>query len=341
MGGRTLLNEDTNDSVVPQIEGVRWADYMYALTPVEQKSDGMWYKREDKFAPMGINGINGSKCRQLLYLFDTMPKETTTVVHATNLNSSPQTPMTAAMAKHYRYRCIQVAGGTTVESMNKKDLPLFATMFGTEYDVGVGSGFNVVIQKRVSDIIQTIPNSQTIERDITLDHKLPKNDAKDVKNFHQVGAYQTKNIPEHITDLIIPFGSANSTTSVLLGLSNDKNTSIKRIHLVNVGTDKRKYMQERLDLMGADISNYELVWHDTKQPYSKTIKGVKLDDITFHPRYEAKAIEYITREHPELINTNSLFWIIGSWPDINTTSVKINANIPTEIKLWEGNKGGK
>ena len=62
---------------------------------------------------------------------------------------------------------------------------------------------------------------------------------------------------------------------------------------------------------------------------------MKLDDITFHPRYEAKAVDFITREHPELINNNSLFWIIGSLPDINTTSVKINKNIPTGIKLLE------
>lgn len=333
---RNLINLDIGNCVVPQEEGIRWAEYMYALTPIEQKSDGMWYKREDAFAPLGINSINGSKCRQLLYLFETLPPETEVIVHATNLNSSPQTPMTAAMAQHYGIRCIQVAGGTTVESMNKKDLPLFATMFGTEYDIGIGSGFNVVIQKRVQDIMETLKNAETIERDITLDHALEQNDAEAVLKFHDVGAYQTKNFPDDIEDLIIPFGSANSTTSIMLGLSRDKPKNLKRIHLVNVGVDKRKYMFERLEMMQADISDYEIVWHESGEPYSKTFKGVKQDDITFHPRYEAKCIKHIRENHPELINDKTLFWIIGSYPDIKSTSAIIKKPIPKTVNLWEG-----
>ena len=138
---RNLLNEVTTDT---RIEG-RWADIMYAMTPIEQKSDGMYYKREDHFAPLGINSINGSKLRQLIWLFD-RERDVDTVVHATNLNSSPQTPMTAAVAEHYGYRNIQVGGGTTFASINKKELPMASTMHGAEYDLTVGSGFNVVIQ---------------------------------------------------------------------------------------------------------------------------------------------------------------------------------------------------
>ena len=104
---------------------------------------------------------------------------------------------------------------------------------------------------------------------------------EDIKKFHGVGGHQTRNFPDFIEDLIIPFGSANSATSVLYGLSRDKPKSLKIIHLVNVGVDKREYMFERLDLMGADISQYEIVWHETNQPYSKTIKGESVDDITF------------------------------------------------------------
>ena len=123
---RNILNEVTEETF---IDG-RWIDHIYDLTPVEQKSDTMFYKREDKFAPLGMNSINGSKGRQLLWLFD-REKNVDTVVHATNLNSSPQTPMTAAMAEHYGYRNIQVAGGTTFDSMNKKELPLASTLHGT------------------------------------------------------------------------------------------------------------------------------------------------------------------------------------------------------------------
>ena len=91
----------------------------------------------------------------------------------------------------------------------------------------------------------------------------------------------------------MPFGSANSSTSVILGLSRDLPESLKRIHLFNVGVDKRDYMFERLDIMGVDYSQWEFIWHDTGYAYSKTIKGMKIDDITFHYRYEVGNKEFI------------------------------------------------
>jgi len=245
--------------------------------------------------------------------------------------------MTAAMAHHYNLRCIQVAGGSSFKSLSTKDLPIFATMFGTEYETTMGSGFNVNIQRRVRDIMKDFPKSFTIERDITLDHQLPQNTPDKILAFHDIGAYQTKNFPDSIEDLVIPFGSANSTTSVLLGLSRDKPKGLKRIHLVNVGVDKREYMFERLDMMGADYSDYEFIWHQSGYEYSKIIKDIKVDDITFHYRYEAKVYKHILDFHPELFKETTLFWIIGSVPDLNTTAENIGKEVPEEINefFWE------
>ena len=326
---RNLLNEVTTDT---RIEG-RWADIMYAMTPIEQKSDGMYYKREDHFAPLGINSINGSKLRQLIWLFD-RETDVDTVVHATNLNSSPQTPMTAAVAEHYGYRNIQVGGGTTFASINKKELPMASTMHGAEYDLTVGSGFNVVIQKRVDEIMLDHPKSFKIERDITLDHNLPQNTRDVLRDFHSVGAQQVKNIPSDIEAIIMPFGSSTSCTSVLLGLSGFQPFSLKTIHLVNVGVDKRQHMQERLAIMGADLSNYEIVWHETNQPYSKLLKGVSIDDITFHPRYEAKVYQYLLDSRPDLINERNLYWVIGSYPSTAVTAANLGREVPKEVNLY-------
>lgn len=332
---RLLLNEDTHDSVIP-LNNKHWAEYLYTLTPIEQKSDGMYYKREDKFALNGINSPNGSKCRQLLYLIDKQVKENdkiTTLIHATNVNKSPQTIMAAIISNHYGLKCIQVAGGTNYNSISKKELPLFATMFGTLYDLKPNSGFNVHLQKRVNEIANVVENSIIIERDITLDHKLNKNSDEDVLNFHKIGANQTKNIPNHIKDLIMPFGSSNSAISVLLGISNNKPLNLKRIHLIDVGLDKRKYMNERLKILNVNLKNIELIYHKTNVHYDKLFKGVTIDDITFHPRYEAKVILYLRKNHKELINKNSLFWIVGSYPDIKTTANNFNLTIPKAIKL--------
>lgn len=331
---RQTLNEDLGNSVIPIGEGVRWKDYIWELTPIEAKSDGMLYKREDLWALYGVNSLNGSKCRQLLHLFETRPEGVDTVVHATNVNASPQTPMTAAMANHYGLRCVQIAGGTNFKAINRHKFPLFATMFGTEYEIDSGSGFNVNIQKRVREVRKKFPHSFNIERDITLDHLRAENTPEKVEAFHAVGAHQVGNFPDSVEDLILPFGSANSATSVLLGLSRKRPKSLKRIHLVNVGVDKREWMFYRLRLMGADVSMFEIVWHDTEQAYSKTFPGVRIDDITFHPRYEAKVYRYLLEKAPSLMQGSSLFWVIGSVPDLHTTARNAGLEVPTEVRLY-------
>ena len=330
---RKLLNEVTRDT---RLSG-RWADSLYAMTPVEQKSDSMFYKRDDFYAPLGINSINGSKLRQLVWLFDREdPSKVDTVVSATNVAKSPQVIMTPAVAEHYGYRCINVAGGTNFNSINKKEMPMAATMFGAKYDIVCRSGFNVNIQKRAQLIMADLPRSFNIERDITLHHNNPANSAADLREFHSVGAQQVKNIPSDIEAIIMPFGSATSCTSVLLGLSEWKPFSLKTIHLVNVGVDKREEMFYRLELMGADISMYDFVWHDTQVPYDKLLKGVSVDDITFHCRYEAKVYQYLLDSRPDLINERNLYWVIGSYPSTAVTAANLGREVPTEVTLYKG-----
>ena len=53
---------------------MRWIDTIYDLTPVEYV-DGMHFKRDDKFAPMGYGDINGAKLRQAIWLVDRWVKE--------------------------------------------------------------------------------------------------------------------------------------------------------------------------------------------------------------------------------------------------------------------------
>jgi adenylate kinase family enzyme len=69
-----------------------WEDHLLDLTPVENIG-GMWWKREDKFAPIGYGNINGSKLRQLIWLFS--QKRYPGVVSGA-VTGSPQLPMVAA-----------------------------------------------------------------------------------------------------------------------------------------------------------------------------------------------------------------------------------------------------
>ena len=60
---------------------VHWEDHILDLSPVE-KIGGLWFKREDKFAPLGYGGINGSKLRVCIWLIDQSVKQGSTgVVH--------------------------------------------------------------------------------------------------------------------------------------------------------------------------------------------------------------------------------------------------------------------
>ena len=93
-------------------------------------------------------------------------------------------------------------------------------------------------------------------------------------------------------------------------------------------------MFERLELLGANNIPYEIIYHDTKMEYNKTIRGLKVDDITFHYRYEAKCYDYLLKNRSDLIKDTSLFWIVGSVPDLETTALKCNKVIPDRVVLY-------
>ena len=42
-----------------------WEETLYDLTPIDEVN-GLRFKREDKYAPLGYGCINGSKLRQLI-----------------------------------------------------------------------------------------------------------------------------------------------------------------------------------------------------------------------------------------------------------------------------------
>lgn len=76
----------------------RWEESLGVLTPWENL-DGMWFKREDKFAPLGYGGPNGSKMRQLIHYMNRRRAGKTHVLTGASIQSPP--------TQYVRYR-----GGT-------------------------------------------------------------------------------------------------------------------------------------------------------------------------------------------------------------------------------------
>ena len=308
---------------------MNWIDTIYDLTPVELK-DNMFFKRDDKFAPLGYGNINGSKLRQCLWLVDKWRKEKNIIgVVSGSVSQSPQHAFISEICKHYNLGC--------VIAYSKKDISQspylkLAKDNGAKLiysKVGYAKTLGALSKKMLS----ILPNHEYLETNITLEDRV--NTWKDIESFHKVGAEQVKNIPSNIRRIIVPCGSCNSVTSILYGLILYPNPNIKEIVFMGIGNHGSKnigYIENRIKKIciwkGIDINNvYDFTFrNDTSKEiqltyynlngsgycsYSDTMDE-KVEDIVFHPRYEGKVIRYLKENLLEYWNEQSLFWIVGS-----------------------------
>ena len=317
---------------------VRWEDYLYRLTPVEhiKNKDGKscYFKREDYFAPLGYHGINGSKLRQAIYLFANTAVNKSKVINGTSVKS-PQIPMSSACARHFGKDIKCILGATKPETAPKHAMVDMAMFFGCDFDY-INIGYNHNLQLKCQEILNKDPeNTFYLEYGITLNHY--EHSAKDVYEFHHVGAEQVKNIPDHVEDLVIPAGSCNSSASVLLGLMLYGWKNLKRIHLVGTGPSKIQYLTERLEVMGnycgkdfelfdglpytfpvlkrdLPLKTFFYDLHGEKYVTYQDERPFDFGGIDLHPTYEGKVMTYIYEKYPELIKDTTLFWIVGNKP---------------------------
>ncbi len=293
-------------------EVIKWEHYLGKLTPWENR-DGIWFKREDYFAPLGYGGPNGSKMRQLIWYINRYHKEKTHILTGASIQS-PQLSMSAIVGKHYGLPSREVVYSKP-ETVLKHPNPRIAAGFGAKFEYAKGP-YNPIIQRRVAEL--TLPGSLVVEYGITVPHD--RYDVDTVRKFHEVGAHQVENIPEDLDTLIVPAGSCNSLCSVLMGLSRDSH-GIKTLLTLGIGPDKRAWLEDRLNYMGISISNLPFKWehhslHDSGfSKYSDHFNGEEFDGIKFHPTYEAKMWRWLYKNHAIPLNNRTGFWIVGSAPD--------------------------
>lgn len=305
------------DSVFPTLsldrERVHWEDHLGSLTPWE-KHKGLWFKREDYFAPLGYGGPNGSKMRQLIWYISRYRGGKNHIVTGASVQS-PQLSMSAIVGAHYGLPAREIVYSKP-ETVLRHDNPRIAYGFGAHFEYASGP-YNPIIQRKVSDL--TKPTSLVVEYGITLPHeRYPK---EEVRKFHEVGARQLENLPDEVTTLIMPAGSCNSLCSVLLGLTKTPR-NVTHLLTIGIGPDKREWLLERLKIMGVDPQNFMFAWdhyslHDTGySTYSDKFTGEEFDGIRFHPTYEAKMWRYLRQNTSILREDGSVgFWIVGSAPD--------------------------
>lgn len=341
---------------------MKWEDHLFDLTPVE-KVGKMWFKREDRFAPLGYGGLNGSKLRQCIWMIGNFPKSENSMVISGASVKSPQLPMGTAVARHFGMESVHIVGATNPRSSIKRDMVEMATWLGAKFQYEP-VGYNPYLQKATRELYESRGKV-----DYYLNYGItPPDDATDeyIHGFHAVGAFQTQNIPPNIEKIVVPTGSTNSAISILYGLSKfrDKFTNLKDVYLIGIGPDKMKMVEHRLNIIkklsGVNTKNFNLQWdakHLTSSPENNALnlhyiniqvegytdyqseKKFCYEGIEFHPTYEGKVMSYLSEKMPEVLTENTMLWIVGSKPRMSdmTHMNKVLGEVPTEAIVYQDN----
>jgi Pyridoxal-phosphate dependent enzyme len=320
--------------------GLPWASQLDALTPVEQGESGLWFKREDRFAPLGYGGINGSKLRQLVHLIESAPyTQRHGIITAASVHS-PQVSMAALVGRHYQIPVTVVLGATRPSTARRHENVRIAQRAGARFAY-TPVGFNPALQRACSELAGTEPytNFYRLHYGITTAPDAPPHT---VAAFHLVGAQQALNIPGNVRTLVIPFGSGNSACSVLTGIARYGAASLSRVVLVGIGPTRVDWLDRRLRMIeeatGLDIrgvfswrthdgpaaprssgpvllEHYDL--HSTGYVRYADRRPYRADGIEFHPTYEGKVRTWLDDVQPywwKPKDASTLFWIVGSEP---------------------------
>jgi 1-aminocyclopropane-1-carboxylate deaminase/D-cysteine desulfhydrase-like pyridoxal-dependent ACC family enzyme len=309
------------DSVFPVLsldrKVVRWEEHLQTLTPWEHRQ-GVWFKREDFFAPLGYGGPNGSKMRQLVWMFYRYRGNHRLVVTGASVQS-PQLSMTAILASHHDMAVKEVVYSrphTVLRHVN----PRIAAGFGATFIYASGP-YNPIIQAKVADLALHLDDGygdcpMVVPYGISVPIEGP---TQDLLDFHSVGAHQVANLPLEMQRLIIPAGSCNSLLSILLGLSRDSK-NLEEIYTIGIGPDKRAWLTARAERMGLDLHALcsRLRWKHMSLhaagygKYGDKFTGESWDGIEFHPVYEGRLWKWLRTHNPVAQDGRTGVWLVGA-----------------------------
>jgi 1-aminocyclopropane-1-carboxylate deaminase/D-cysteine desulfhydrase-like pyridoxal-dependent ACC family enzyme len=290
-----------------------WESMMDKFTPWEQHQ-GVWFKMESKYAPLGYGGPNGAKLRQLQHLFMRYRGDATHVLTGASV-LSPQHSMTAVLSAYYGLQSRHVVGATKRETLFKHDNPRIAAGFGAHFEI-IKVGFNPALQAEVAKL--TKDSSFVVPYGITRDHNT--HPAEEILDFHNVGARQVENMPEEVKTLVVPSGSCNTLTSILVGLLRDSK-NLDTLYTVAIGPDRKAWVRERLAVMGFNPDKRSFKWaeyslHDNGVTYGDRVKET-FAGIIMHPTYEGKVIRHLRQTGGLQPDKGTAFWIVGSTPSVD------------------------
>lgn len=260
------------------------------LTPWELRN-GMWYKREDLHR--NSYGVNGAKYRACRHLITTAVKEqgVDAIVSAQSVRS-PQAAITATLAEELGLECYIVLGASKPETAVKHRSVEIAVQAGAYLDTTPRIAYNTVIQPYGERLARSLGAYQ-VPYAIT-----PPADSSGaaVEAFLAVGGAQVRELPDGMRNLVIAFGSGNTTAGVLYGLAEYGSKDVEKVMLVGVGPDRTEWLWRQLEKVGIlpghvpPIEHFPL--HGWFAEYADLMPET-LDDIVLHPTYEGKVVRFL------------------------------------------------
>lgn len=326
---------------------VHWEDHILDLSPVE-KVGGIYFKREDKFAPLGLGNINGSKLRVCIWLISEAIKQGSIgVVHGC-VTGSPQHIMTATIGKHFGVPVVDCIG---TKNPNSHDMLLAAQKMGATFR-SCNPGYAATLNSKARQLSQgELVGYFHLETNITLDERL--NPPEKIEAFHLVGSEQVRNIPDHIETLIVPAGSCNSVTGVMYGIARFRPKNLRKVVLMGIGSfgsSDPAYIQRRMNIIGGVTGDdmdaiFNWPWDSIQPRHAAPYQVLHYNvnhgcgqcpkctngyctyndlmpyrfasaekEINFADRYEAKIFHYMD-DHLGIFQQyrkqSTLFWIVG------------------------------
>jgi 1-aminocyclopropane-1-carboxylate deaminase/D-cysteine desulfhydrase-like pyridoxal-dependent ACC family enzyme len=282
-------------------------DLAHWLSPVQDRR-GRLYKREDLCTLPA--GVNGSKLRACDHLVSQAKAAGARRVISASSVLSPQSAMAAVTAERHGLSCTIVLGGTRMASAARHPSVRLAAAHGAQFEFAA-VGYNPALQARARLLAAADPAAYHLQYGITT---APGADTYELLAFHRPVADQVANLPASVRTLVLPFGSANTATGVLLGLIRHERADID-IKLIGIGPDRREWMRERLLRMGCVWDDYEHVdLHGSGYAtYSDRMPGT-VDGIRLHPTYEGKVVRYLNERRPAWWtqrDASTCLWIVG------------------------------
>lgn len=273
------------------------------LTPVQEIA-GMYFKRDDLFTPFGAGEVNGGKLHQCMLLVEAalgrQPGMTGVITYCSL--HSPQGPITAATARHFKLPCVVAYGGASKMSVATDSMPRLSMSYGATVKIIAKSGRHNVLKQKAEELAEAT-GMFVVQYGINLD------DYGEV--LLSAVAEQVQNIPDNLDDLYITCGSGITASGVIVGIER-YGKNVKNIHLISTAFDRREKVKATLRRFGIERQFlYHDLFHTPGFVYEKQQK-MRIGGVKLHPQYEAKTMKYLL-EH-KLNTENALFWIVGAEP---------------------------